>query len=745
MRRRCAATSSPRRGNVLDAHGPVPESVSEAGSQPVVQAQPRAWRRAPEPEGAASASARLLLSGLFALALVALAAGAGLHVQALRAIGLFGALAFGVGATPLQLSRRQGLATRLGVACLFGLSVLMVIGETMALSPFWHPALLAALIGGGAAAVHLASVRDAWPTVLAQRPEWAGRLRWSRAAWSWRPALCIGCTLVGTALWLGTAIASGHIVPANGGFPTKISLAWYAGVLLVLAAIALARGRREAYVIAAVASLIAALTLTPALVYGTPGQQTATKHIELVQAVLSAHFLNRGVGIYNAYSGFFAGIAWLCSVGGIRSAFGIATFWPCLIGAVRLAETRWMFAPMIRSRYRLWCAITLVLLVDAIGGDYFSPQSVGYVLGLGAYAVAVERGPNAPGTRTRFALLLATGCALAVTHELSPYIVGGVLIVFGVFNYTQPRLAALLVLVPAGLWTLFNHSVLAGFLNVLDFGNLSNFAPPKTVASAGLARQAIVGESAHALLLGLLVLILAAGIGWARHIHARWAWACAVAPAVGLVFIAFNSYGNEGIFRATLFAIPWLAVLAASAVRTAPPRGTSIVYGLATVLLLGTFLLASFGLDGVNVIRRSDFTSLTRFEAQAPIGSFLLSLGNGGSAVAIPTTFVADHFISWEQLLTPATGLVGTPTKADVRTLTRRYLQYVAANSRKRPAALYALFSPALVVYGVDYGLMSAANADRWRDLLRQSPKWTVAYQAHGTYLFKLISPDGLT
>ena len=37
----------------------------------------------------------------------------------------------------------------------------------------------------------------------------------------------------------------------------------------------------------------------------------------------------------------------------------------------------------------------------------------------------------------RLALLLA-GCALAVTHELSPYMVGGVLVILVVFRLTRP-------------------------------------------------------------------------------------------------------------------------------------------------------------------------------------------------------------------------------------------------------------------------------------------------------------------
>lgn len=45
-----------------------------------------------------------------------------------------------------------------------------------------------------------------------------------------------------------------------------------------------------------------------------PRSQSAAKHIDLVQTILQAHYLSRGAGIYQAYSGFFSGVAWLCDL-----------------------------------------------------------------------------------------------------------------------------------------------------------------------------------------------------------------------------------------------------------------------------------------------------------------------------------------------------------------------------------------------------------------------------------------------
>ena len=76
----------------------------------------------------------------------------------------------------------------------------------------------------------------------------------------------------------------------------------------------------------ALVSLVAAFTATPALVYGMPRSQTAVKHVELAQQILHTHRLNRGSGICEAYSAFFAGIAVRsCDLARVRDSISLAT------------------------------------------------------------------------------------------------------------------------------------------------------------------------------------------------------------------------------------------------------------------------------------------------------------------------------------------------------------------------------------------------------------------------------------
>ncbi len=213
--------------------------------------------------------------------------------------------------------------------------------------------------------------------------------------------LSAACTVAGTALWCYGAVKIGHITPGIAGFLPKISPLWYAGLILLLAAIALARHKPEAHAMSAVLSLVVAVTLTPALAYGMPRSQSAAKHVDLVQWILSVHYLDPASGIYQAFSGFFSGVAWVCDVAHFPDVMGIATYWPLIVGLVGFAELRFFFSRLGFPSYRIWVGMTFVVLVNAIGADYFSPQSVGIVMGIGIFGLVLGRDWQArpgPGT-----------------------------------------------------------------------------------------------------------------------------------------------------------------------------------------------------------------------------------------------------------------------------------------------------------------------------------------------------------
>ena len=734
-------------------------------------ARPEALARAAAAVSAAdlrvSAEARLSFGVLFAACFALYAVGRSLQLPYLSLCGELGVLFFGLGAAPLQLSRSAKLAARLGVATLVMLSAMSLLGAVMVLEPlgaFWRPFLWAAGALALAAFIHVLGVRqaivDLARTGLRLRAVWGGAV--GPEGGGWAP---LAATVLGTAAWLTAALRAGRITPGVAGFLPHITPLWYAGVVSLVLAVFLARRKREAWVTLAVASLVMAFTVTPALVYGMPRAQSAGKHIEFVQLILTQHRLSTGSGIYAAYSAFFAGVAWLCSVARVTDVTALATWWPVFMGLLGLIELRFLIGRLGLPAYHTWFAVLIAVLANAMSADYFSPQSIGFVMGLGIYALVLEprwsalggeplsgealsrdilggsalSQPPPVGPRLRAIALLFSGCALATTHELSPFIVGGVLVVLSVFGLARPRWAALAVLVPAVLWAGVNFDVVSGFVSLGFLLHLSNFRPPRTVAAPGLARQLIVALNSRALLLGLLVLVVGALAGFLRHVRRRWAWAFMACAGVGLICVAVNPYGNEGIFRASLFGIPWLTLVAACGFAGRVGRLRSLLLVGAVLLLCATFLMGTFGMDAAKVMHRSDLTALRVFEREStPTRSFLLEMGYGDFVCTVPTLPATRRYVML-QTAVGAAPLAAHPTTADLAALTAGYEAYAHSQAGSGPDDLYAVWSPSLAIYGYEYGLLSKQQSTTLRDLMLASPDWRVVYRDQGTVLFKLV------
>lgn len=689
----------------------------------------------------ANGRTRLVLSGLFAFSLVLFAAGFALGSDALRLLALCGALFFGIGTAPLQLSERASLDLRLCVAALIGLSLPVVVASVMVLAPVWHPLLAAVLAGAVAVGVHAVACRrvlsglsgPSGPRILGPvRPRVRELLDASAV-----------CSLGGTAAWAAGVAVTGHVAaPGVLGFLPRAPVYWYLGLGLLVAGIMLARGRGELRPAFGVVSLLAALTLTPAVVYGMPRQPAGAKHVDLVLAILQTHHISGDAGIYKAYSGLFSAVAWLCDVSGMRDVMAISTYWPFFIDLLVVVCLRFLFGQLTRSRYRVWVAVMLAILVNSIGTDYFSPQSVGFALGLGVFGLVLVRPSAGLSERGRIAILLLSGCALAVTHELSPYIVGGVLVILVIFRVARPWYLPAVVLGPALAWALMNLEYVSEFFSLADLGSLANFEPPQQSpypATPGLQRLPIVAEGSDALTLGLVVLAVIACAGFARRIRSRYAWAFMLSNGVGLALIAANAYGNEGIFRAALFSIPWLAAVGTQALPAARSRWPSTCYGVVAAGLVGAYLISMFGLDNFNVIRPADYQALAAYNAAAAPDSYLLNLSRTGDMLphALYPPLEGSHSIGWGMLITQAEAEIMRPTPRDADAIAGQYYQYARGNGGET-AELYAIWSPAAADYALDYGFETLAQSRGWRAAFIASPDWEVVYGSDGTYLFRV-------
>lgn len=723
------------------------ESAASAEQQP-----PERLVVSSNPASPAGARAVVWFAGLFALAALLAALGKLVGNEALQLVGGYGVVFVGVGGAPFQLRIDLDLYARLTGSILVGFSVVLGVGALMAdISGAWYPVPAAIAVGAIAVTLHLLGLLRARAVLMGIR---------SRRAHAPVPAtvtrrprsqvVSLGLTAAGTALWLVAASATHDPLPGFGGFLATITPIWYVGLVLLMVGFAVGRGTELCAGLATL-SFGMASTLTPALVYAAPSDTTALKQMTLTQYVLSHHHIAVTSGIYQAYSAMFSGMAWLFSIVGVHgilgrsSLIGVATYWPFLLVFMRIAELRLLSGGLLTTTPRRWAMVMLALLVDTSGTDYYSPQSIGYVLAIGVIAIAIKGVTERPlGRRGTVGLLALVGLALAPTHELSPYLAGGALLVLALFGQA-PLWACLLIILPAVAWAGVVHNAVEHFLSFGQLFEISNLRPPVTYATPGLQRMAIVGYQSHTMLAALLILIGLGAIGFFSTIKSRATWAYALCPIVGIALILVNPYGNEGIFRATVFAIPWMATLAVRMPRPGkrlkalarPALLTTGVAGCCTVLT-ATFVVAAYGMDATSVISRGDVQAGDYLERNVSGGAVVMVMGFGSGSAGSSPTGDAYSTVYWPQLLTQKVFATPHPTAATLTALTDMLGVVTAPGRGSHPVPLYVVWSRSDKLYDQAYGLQSAAQADAWLSLLHASADWKLVMARRGTYVFSL-------
>jgi hypothetical protein len=675
-----------------------------------------------------NARVRLLLAvgslGSLLLGAIAVAAGA----SGLRGACLVFFCLIGIGSAPWQGNVELRLPGRLTLTLLTGFAVLTFGSMAMIAARSWHP--LAAFTGVAVtcAVFHVLGLRSA-----------LGDVRFLHTAgWPWLRMRAATLALVGAgaACCLAAAVTHRGLDPGFYGFLTQIGPAWYAGLALLLVAVVTARGDEEQEMALPVLVLALVLTLTPALVYDGPSSQSAGKHVDLVIQVQGHHALVSTLDIYNNWSGFFTSAAWVCDIAGIRDPISLARVWPALIVVFRVAALRFLFGQLLSTPGQCWLAVALAVLADSLGADYFSPQSAGFLLGLAVFGLALSPYRQA----MRLTLVLTAGCVLAMSHQLSPYVVGGVLVVLVVFGQVRPWWTPLLVLGPAAIWAVLHARALEGFLSLDAIGRTSNFQPPETVGDRALDRLPVVRETVLALLFSIAILGAFALVGLLKNRHRRRFWAWALCPSAGVALVAVNAYGQEGIFRAVLFALPWLAVLAASWLSgRSPPLVRLGALGVAAALLAAN-LIARFGLDAINVIRPGDVAAYRYFEGQGGARPatmhYLLALGSGDLPRGLPPRGGGhDPTVTRAKIEMPVGEPAGLSPDAEMRRITAKLLRY--SGEPLRTAKLYAIWSPVQSKHDWAYAVRLPGRSAALRMAFSRARYWRVVFHEDGTILYR--------
>ncbi|MBT2386154.1 lipopolysaccharide biosynthesis protein [Streptomyces sp. ISL-11] len=475
-------------------------------------------------------------------------------------------------------------------------------------------------------------------------PEPSAPERARPALWSRGPAAAVWLLLVAALAlyWVPLARVGEARLDGMGGLGlvSVLPVATLVGAALLVAAFAAALrlGEQRRGLLTAVLLLtVVSLHAVPAVLEDAPRFATAWQHLGFLD------FLDRtGVAAPDldarwSWPGFFAVVALAARACGAEDLTEVLRWWPTVMQLLCLAPLA-LLLRAVRAGWRAkWTAAWLFVLCGWVGQDYFSPQSLNYLFYLLFVAVLLvwfrwprqlsgkrlpgesEVAPAGRGTQgALLAVLIALFAASVASHQLTPFVMLGVLTVLVLTGRSTLRGLPLLCGVMLAVWVGFlAEPYWSGHFDEL-FGGLGSLGGNVSSSVSGRIEG---GSATHKLVLYVRVALAGgvlafAALGWWRRRRAGVGdVALPVLTAVPFLAFGMQSYGGEVALRVFLFALPGACVLAALALfpRTATPRRSvagpvaALVAGL--VLVFG-FLVARWGNEPFERVRPGEVAAM---------------------------------------------------------------------------------------------------------------------------------------
>lgn len=359
---------------------------------------------------------------------------------------------------------------------------------------------------------------------------------------------------------------------------------WWLGLALALGGVTRVLAAREdrpdwLYALA-VATVIGYLHGTVALAYHTPRYYWTFKHLGVVDFIRERSRTQVGIDIYHSWPSFFGLNAAIAHASGARLLLGLATVWPVVLLSGWALALRNLFHNFVDRRVA-WAAVVVFVAANWVGQQYFSPQSVGFLLGVWFMSILTSRlmppehlrsfgrlwlkrskewaGPSS----TAVVVVTLVFAAIVISHQLSPYALLPVAFIAAIALDLRPRwlpllLAALAFGYLAIRWDAVEiHGV---FRTVGDLK--SNVVVPDAGSALGESRSLRLVNLAGS---GVSVLVGIAGLAGLvasrRRLGRLWLPLGAIA-ASPLSLVAVGQYGDEGLLRVFLFMLPWVSLFA---------------------------------------------------------------------------------------------------------------------------------------------------------------------------------------
>ncbi|MEU0413644.1 polysaccharide biosynthesis C-terminal domain-containing protein [Streptomyces griseorubiginosus] len=417
-----------------------------------------------------------------------------------------------------------------------------------------------------------------------------------------------------------------------------------AALLVVVFASLLWLGREhKALLLLTLVATVVSLHALPAVIEAEPRFATAWQHLGFIDYIDRTGSAVPDLDARWSWPGFFAVAAFVAKACGVSDFTEVIRWWPTAIQLAYLVPMFLLVRHMRASWRAKWTGIWIFVLSGWVGQDYFSPQGFTYLLYLVFVAVLLVwfRAPRVIWTRRRpgeaeveptnrrqravlLAVVIGLFAATVPAHQLTPFMMLGVLAALVVFHRSELRGLPVLFGVMVTAWICYMaEPYWSGHFDEL-FGGVGGVGGNVSSSVSGRIEG---GSSTHKLVLYVRVL-LAGGVmalacygWWRRREHRYREVSLLVLTFIPFLGFGMQSYGGEMALRVFMFALPGAGLLAALALFprtgvTAKEREKDrvslapVAALMAGLLLVGGFLIARWGNEPFERIRPGEVAAM---------------------------------------------------------------------------------------------------------------------------------------
>jgi hypothetical protein len=465
-----------------------------------------------------------------------------------------------------------------------------------------------------------------------------------------RSGVVLGCLLIAALLlyWVPALRLGEADLDRMGGLglvsvlplPTLVGAAL---LVTVFAALLWLRREHRALLLLTLLATVVSLHALPAVIETAPRFPTAWQHLGFLDYIDRTGSAVPDLDARWSWPGFFAVAAFVGRACGVTDFTEVIRWWPTAIQLAYLAPM-FLLTRSLRAGWRAkWTGVWLFVLCGWVGQDYFSPQGFTYLLYLMFVAVLLvwfrpprviwtrfrpgEAEVEPAGRRQRAVLLLVLiglYAASVPAHQLTPFVMLGVLAALVLLGRSELRGLPLLFAVLVAVWVGFMaEPYWSGHFDDL-FGGVGGVGSNVSTSVSGRIQG---GDSTHKLVLYTRVLLAGSVMAfacwgwWRRRLHRYRERSLLVLTFVPFLGFGMQSYGGEMALRVFMFAVPGAALLGALALfprtgATAEERAKDrmslapLAALLAGLLLVGGFLVARWGNESFERTRPGEVAAM---------------------------------------------------------------------------------------------------------------------------------------